>query len=168
MWPAIARNRPRSRVRGHQSARRSVVYAAGLECRLNDRCVYAWMFFIPPLSSYIPAIPDARREQAGASFLQRAARSRSNIARVLVLMLVLIKPLQLAVQPILGATVALVGIALKLDRRVPDPVFLPQHMLKRGENRGALAGRQVVDLGVAGEGVHIVRDAPDVEIMHIL
>src|SRR5579885_3532021 len=159
MWPAIARNRPRSRVRGHQSARRSVVYAAGLECRLNDRCVYAWMFFIPPLSSYIPAIPDARREQAGASFLQRAARSRSNIARVLVL--VLIKPLQLAVQPILGATVALVGVALKLDRCVPDPVLLAQHMLKRGENRGALAGRQVVDLGVAGEGVHIVCDAPD-------
>src|SRR6266487_1650695 len=49
-----------------------------------------------------------------------------------------------------------------------DLIFLVQHRVERLQDRRATAGRQIVDHHVAGEGVHIAANAPDVQVVHIL
>jgi hypothetical protein len=76
--------------------------------------------------------------------------------------------LHLAVETIHRAAVSLVSVAFKLNGRVTDAIPLTQYGFERVQDRRALARWEISDGGVAGEGVHVIGDAPHMQIMHIL
>src|SRR5437868_517366 len=87
---------------------------------------------------------------------------------VVMLLLALSTTVHLAIQAIHRAVGVLVSVAFKLNSRVTNAILLTQHGFERSQDRCALAGWEIADRGVTGEGIHAAGDAPHMQVMHIL